>query len=91
MRNVIRLIAVVAIMVLGGRYAAEAHFRLLEPASWLIEDERGDPQKAGPCGGTNADYGKPSYAVTKVTGGSKLTSRCRRPSIIRATIASRWR
>jgi hypothetical protein len=49
-----------------------AHFKLLEPASWLIEDERGDPQKAGPCGGTNADYGKPSYAVTPAVGGSKL-------------------
>lgn len=49
-----------------------AHFKLVEPASWLIEDDRGDPQKAGPCGGTNADYGKPSYAVSQATGGSKL-------------------
>jgi hypothetical protein len=49
-----------------------AHFKLVEPASWLIEDDRGDPQKAGPCGGTNADYGKPSYAVTQATGGSRL-------------------
>src|SRR5690348_4046058 len=72
MRNTIRLIGVVAILVVGTRQVADAHFRLLEPASWLIEDERGDPQKAGPCGGTNADYGKPSYAVTRVTGGSKL-------------------
>ena len=39
---------------------------------WLIEDERGDPQKAGPCGGTNGDYGKPSYAVTSATGGTTL-------------------
>src|SRR5260221_9385966 len=49
-----------------------AHFKLVEPASWLIEDERGDPQKAGPCGGTNADYGKPSYSVTQAVGGSTL-------------------
>jgi hypothetical protein len=49
-----------------------AHFKLLEPASWIIEDERGDPQKAGPCGGTNTDYGKPSYTVNKAVGGSKL-------------------
>jgi hypothetical protein len=49
-----------------------AHFKLIEPASWLIEDERGDPQKAGPCGGTNADYGKPSNSVTQATGGSRL-------------------
>lgn len=49
-----------------------AHFKLIEPASWLIEDDRGDPQKAGPCGGTNTDWGKPTYAVTQATGGSKL-------------------
>jgi len=49
-----------------------AHFRLLEPASWLQEDERGDPQKMGPCGGTSADAGKPSGKVTSVQGGDKL-------------------
>src|SRR5262245_38471280 len=49
-----------------------AHFKLLEPASWLVEDDRGDPQKAGPCGGTNTNYGKPSYIVSKATGGQKL-------------------
>lgn len=49
-----------------------AHFKLLEPASWLIEDNRGDPQKAGPCGGTNNDYGKPSYIIGKAVGGQKL-------------------
>ena len=52
--------------------SAQAHFKLLAPTSWLIEDDKGDPQKAGPCGGTNADYGKPSYAVTNVKGGSAL-------------------
>ena len=50
----------------------QAHFKLVEPASWLIEDDRGDPQKAGPCGGSNTDWGKPSYAVTKAVGGGKL-------------------
>jgi hypothetical protein len=49
-----------------------AHFKLLEPASWLQEDQRGDPQKMGPCGGTSADSGKPSGAVNKVQGGEKL-------------------
>ena len=52
--------------------ATHAHFKLMEPASWIIENERGDPQKAGPCGGTNTDYGKPSWIVTKAQGGSKL-------------------
>jgi hypothetical protein len=49
-----------------------AHFKLLEPASWLVEDDRGDPQKLAPCGGTLADPGEPSGAVTAVTGGSQL-------------------
>ena len=31
---------------------SEAHFRLLAPASWLVENQLGDPQKAAPCGGT---------------------------------------
>jgi len=51
---------------------ASAHFKLLEPASWLIEDARGDPQKSGPCGGSNTDWGKPSYGVTRAIGGSNL-------------------
>ena len=49
-----------------------AHFRLIEPASWLQEAPNGDPQKMGPCGGTSADPGKPSGTVTTVQGGDKL-------------------
>jgi hypothetical protein len=52
--------------------ATQAHFKLLAPTSWLIENDLGDPQKAAPCGGTNADFGKPTYAVTQATGGSAL-------------------
>jgi hypothetical protein len=50
----------------------QAHFRLLAPASWIEENQLGDPQKSAPCGGTNADFGKPTYAVTEVKGGSPL-------------------
>jgi hypothetical protein len=52
--------------------AAQAHFRLLSPASWIVEDVRGDPQKTAPCGGTLNDPGKPTGAVTRVQGGQKL-------------------
>jgi len=52
--------------------AVHAHFRLLEPASWLVEDDKGDPQKVAPCGGTLANPGMPTGAVTAVTGGQKL-------------------
>src|SRR5690606_23170602 len=48
------------------------HFRLIEPVSWLVENERGDPQKAGPCGGSNTAWGTPSYAVNEYVGGSML-------------------
>ena len=67
-----RLGLVSAILVGLVPAVTQAHFKLIEPASWLIEDNRGDPQKAGPCGGTNADYGKPSYMVGQAMGGSKL-------------------
>jgi hypothetical protein len=52
--------------------AANAHFKLLEPASWLVEDDKGDPQKLAPCGGTLANPGTATGAVTAVQGGSKL-------------------
>ena len=51
-------------------HALQAHFKLLEPASWIVENERGDPQKAAPCG---ADpKAEMSNTVGKATGGSKL-------------------
>jgi hypothetical protein len=50
--------------------ALQAHFKLVEPASWIVESERGDPQKAAPCGA--APEAKFTEALTKVTGGSKL-------------------
>jgi hypothetical protein len=54
-----------------------AHFRLLEPASWLVESEFGDPQVTTPCGGTLTDPGKPTAAITKIQGGDKLHIRIR--------------
>jgi hypothetical protein len=51
---------------------AGAHFRLLEPQSWIVENQLGDPQKLGPCGGTSADGGMPTNIVGKVKGGQKL-------------------
>jgi len=64
------LLGSAAVVVLAPQVGA--HFKLLEPASWIQEDQRGDPQKAGPCGGTNGDPGKPSGMVTNVQGGEKL-------------------
>lgn len=61
-----------ALAALGLSGETQAHFRLLAPASWLVESQLGDPQKAAPCGGTNTDFGNPTYAVTEVRGGSQL-------------------
>ena len=54
--------------------ATHAHFQLLAPASWVVEDALGDPQKLGPCGGDPKGQNEKllTGAVTKVTGGSKL-------------------
>jgi hypothetical protein len=52
--------------------APAPHFRLIEPVSWIVEDQRGDPQKAGPCGGTNTNWGTPSYVINEARGGSML-------------------
>jgi hypothetical protein len=67
-----RLALLSAVLVAVVPNVTQAHFKLLEPASWIIEDDRGDPQKSGPCGGSNTDYGKPSYIVNQAVGGSKL-------------------
>src|SRR6185369_6017905 len=71
MKYGVRLVLVIA-MLAALAPSTSAHFKLLEPSSWLIEDNRGDPQKAGPCGGTNTDWGKPSYIISKAMGGQKL-------------------
>jgi hypothetical protein len=51
---------------------AYGHFQLLAPASWIEENQLGDPQKLGPCGGTSANSGTPTNAVTNAQGGQKL-------------------
>lgn len=72
MKRSARWLFVVAGLTMAVQVATSAHFKLVEPASWLIEGERGDPQKAGPCGGSNTDWGKPSYIISKAVGGQKL-------------------
>src|SRR5476651_1104852 len=66
-------LALVSLAVVGVLpVVTQAHFQLLAPASWIVENERGDPQKAGPCGGTNADWGKPTNIISKAVGGSMI-------------------
>ncbi len=68
---VLLALAVALVMLPVG---TDAHFKLLEPTSWIEMNDLGDPQKVGPCGGNpdgdNADI--LTGVVTEVTGGSKL-------------------
>src|SRR5258706_8359279 len=72
MRNQIWHASWLALGLLAIPGLSQAHFRLLAPASWIVENQLGDPQKGAPCGGTNADFGKPTYAVSDVRVGSQL-------------------
>ena len=65
-------IAFVFVALFSVPAASDAHFKLLEPASWLVSNDRGDPQKAAPCGGDAKDKGTPSNIVGKAVGGQKL-------------------
>ena len=64
--------AAAGLAVLAIPVAGSAHFILEAPASWIQENQLGDPQKLGPCGGTSANAGMPTGAVTAVTGGAML-------------------
>jgi hypothetical protein len=85
MRHSLLLVTII-IAVLSGR--ADAHFVLIQPASSLMQDRLGDPQKIAPCGGVSANPargskanpGVPSGAVTNVKGGTQL------PLLVQETI-----
>jgi hypothetical protein len=65
-------ILLASVLVAALPLLAHAHFILVEPASWLVENRLGDPQKLGPCGGTSADPGTPSNAIVKMKGAERL-------------------
>lgn len=53
MPHFVRFLLVLAAVALVAPATTQAHFKLVEPAPLIVENERGDPQKAGPCGGSN--------------------------------------
>ncbi|MEI9814396.1 MAG: SCE4755 family polysaccharide monooxygenase-like protein [Acidobacteriota bacterium] len=77
MKRFVGLSLAVAAVAFAPQYAS-AHFKLLAPDSAIVENNLGDPQKIGPCGGTSANAkgpanpGTPTNAITKVTGGQML-------------------
>src|SRR6188508_2495302 len=66
MRRSMRFALGLSAAVLLAPSVLDAHFTLIAPASWLVENRLGDPQKAAPCGGTSADAGTPSNVIGKV-------------------------
>src|SRR5258707_7481459 len=72
MTSYTRWLFAVASVVAALTAVAGAHFVLIEPSATLVQDQRGDPQKLGPCGGTSANAGTPTNIVGKVQGGQKL-------------------
>src|SRR5260370_4520416 len=78
-------------VVLLAPFAASSHFLLLEPANLLVQNNRGDPQKAAPCGGTSEDRATPSNAITEARGGDmlhiKITETVFHPGHYRAAFA----
>ena len=75
-----RRLFLAAIAVASLSTVTDAHFVLVEPAATLMQNNLGDPQKIGPCGGvsanaargTPANPGTPTGTVTPVKGGSTL-------------------
>jgi hypothetical protein len=67
-----RFLSFVVGLVVAAPMVGDAHFKLLEPSSWIVSNERGDPQKAGPCGGDGKDPGTPTNVVGKAVGGQML-------------------
>lgn len=71
MKNSVRVLAAAVLATAAASPAVtHAHFKLLEPVSWIVEDQRGDPQKAAPCGAV-PDV-KTSGAIAKAVGGSTI-------------------
>ena len=71
MKHEVRLLsAAILAAVVAVPAAVQAHFKLLEPASWIVEDQRGDPQKSAPCGAD--DKSVKTTTVGKAVGGSDI-------------------
>jgi uncharacterized protein (TIGR03382 family) len=66
--------AAVALVCFGLSGVAQAHFRLLEPMSFVVQQADGAPQKDPPCGPMGAG-GTKTGALTKLKAGQKLMIR----------------
>ena len=70
--KVSRFFPTLVALLVAAPAVSNAHFKLLEPGSWIVENDRGDPQKAGPCGGDGKSAVTESNTIGQAVGGSKL-------------------
>ena len=68
--QLLRLVPAVSLaaVALSSSLTAHAHFRLLNPPTWVQEDDLGNPQKGGPCG----EAGAATNMVTTYTAGETV-------------------
>ena len=60
-------------LALSAAPSAEAHIKLMSPASWIVEGDGGDPQKQEPCGGELGGAGiTPTNMVTTYRVGQRV-------------------
>jgi hypothetical protein len=57
-------------LVVSSPGIAQAHLRLIDPPSWVVEGALGDPQKTSPCGGTQVTE---TGVVTTFRAGEEIT------------------
>lgn len=64
---------VLAAFAFSASPSAHAHIQLMNPPSWVVEGDRGDPQKSGPCGDDGSAAVQKTGTVTKFTAGQTIT------------------
>lgn len=62
----------VAALAFSASPSASAHIQLMNPPSWVVEGDRGDPQKAGPCGDDGSANVQKTGTVTQFTAGQTI-------------------
>ena len=76
MKLSIHKVGIAAVLLCTGAVSspASAHFKLLKPVSWLVEDDTGNPQKVSPCGAGEDDASATKTGtVTTYKAGEKIT------------------
>lgn len=64
-------LAVPALVSVSATAPVHAHFKLLKPNAWIMEDAQGNPQKQGPCG-TDPASATMTNEITEVKAGDEV-------------------